>query len=496
MKKFYVCLVVILLSVGIVFSVYGLNLNIFKLDFNTKEESMIRQDMYSFNNGYYKVTEVVEDEYEFSVLDNKGNVSVTKSFSGNVNRSIVYDNYLYISYFLVDNDIEKTRIYKYNDKLEIVDSFLLDEEFYLHSISKNGMLFTSWNEYIVLDLEMNSISKGNVYEKKDSNDVKRAKMIEFYKDYDENYFKVLTILNDVYDSIPSSHYLPLYSVDGDNILFGMIITEDRASNTNIHTAFPLDGYYIFDTKGNLLYHTIFDKNKMITDISLVHGYVVMSLYDGKTSKIEVYSTDGKLLETISAEKEQLCDRMYPTASGFSVMCIKGVNLLPPTTMIPQPSTAPPEATPAPVKSSSLEFMQSFDNMNLDKGYTEYVFETAHNEVYTLVKNIKTKVVGKGKVEVTDSSMIGGMVTFKIEPEEGYVLKKVKVTDSDGNVVEFTTDTFKMPSSDVLIEAEFVPEVVDNPKTGIIDYIALLILIEIVLVGTVYYFRNKGKFRNI
>lgn len=108
------------------------------------------------------------------------------------------------------------------------------------------------------------------------------------------------------------------------------------------------------------------------------------------------------------------------------------------------------------------------------------------KVYYIPLNISTKVEGKGKIEVVNSARNGEEVTFKITPEEGYVLGVVKVTDSDGNVLTFTSNTFTMPSSNVTIEATFVLE---NPNTADIKIILLSIVL---IVGSVIGFINFKK----
>ena len=108
------------------------------------------------------------------------------------------------------------------------------------------------------------------------------------------------------------------------------------------------------------------------------------------------------------------------------------------------------------------------------------------KVYYIPLNISTKVEGKGKIEVVESAHNGEQVTFKITPEEGYVLGVVKVTDADGNVLTFTSNTFTMPSSDVTIEATFVLE---NPNTADIKIILLSIVL---IVGSVIGFINFKK----
>ena len=102
--------------------------------------------------------------------------------------------------------------------------------------------------------------------------------------------------------------------------------------------------------------------------------------------------------------------------------------------------------------------------------------------------ITTKTEGNGTVKVLSRSEAGNGVTFEVTPQEGYVLSVVKVTDANGNVIEFTDYKFTMPSSDVLIEAVFVPE---NPYTADIA-IAGIVLVAIVfgVVALKYYKKTK------
>ena len=108
------------------------------------------------------------------------------------------------------------------------------------------------------------------------------------------------------------------------------------------------------------------------------------------------------------------------------------------------------------------------------------------KVYYIPLNISTKVEGKGKIEVVNSARNGEEVTFKITPEEGYVLGVVKVTDANGNVLTFTSKTFTMPSSDVTIEATFIPE---NPETSDIKIIVLSVIL---IIGSIIGFINFKK----
>lgn len=75
--------------------------------------------------------------------------------------------------------------------------------------------------------------------------------------------------------------------------------------------------------------------------------------------------------------------------------------------------------------------------------------------------IKTEVKGSGTIEVVDKNYSGENITYVVTPSKGFVLGTVKVYDSYGNEVKVNGNTFVMPTSDVTIEATFLPE---NPDT--------------------------------
>ena len=109
------------------------------------------------------------------------------------------------------------------------------------------------------------------------------------------------------------------------------------------------------------------------------------------------------------------------------------------------------------------------------------------QTYTPIYNIETKTDGNGTIKVLSTAKSGEGVTFEITPKEGYVLGVVKVTDKDGNVLTFTDYKFTMPSSDVTIEATFLPE---NPETS--DLITYIILLFGLTTLFIIYIKNEQK----
>lgn len=105
--------------------------------------------------------------------------------------------------------------------------------------------------------------------------------------------------------------------------------------------------------------------------------------------------------------------------------------------------------------------------------------------------VTTKTDGNGNVTSSQEWGYGSeSVTFVVTPNEGYVLGVAKVTDSDGNVIEFTENTFTMPNADVIIEVTFTKiPVEENPETS--DIILTISVISFIIGGIVIY-KNKKR----
>lgn len=129
--------------------------------------------------------------------------------------------------------------------------------------------------------------------------------------------------------------------------------------------------------------------------------------------------------------------------------------------------------------------------------TSYVSGTYYQDNIYIVYNtdyyiydIFSKVEGKGTIEVIETSSAGEKITFKVTPEEGYVLNVIKVTDENGNIVEFKDYTFTMPRADVTIEVKFDKiEESKNPETADIFVIYFVIT---ALVSTILLLSSKKK----
>lgn len=134
------------------------------------------------------------------------------------------------------------------------------------------------------------------------------------------------------------------------------------------------------------------------------------------------------------------------------------------------------------KTSNGVIIGGYD-MNDTTGYT-YVYE------YELF-DVATKTDGNGTIEVNRvEGTEGELVEFTITPKEGYVLKKVVVTNEFGQTIEFTENKFTLPSADVEIYAEFEKVTVPNPSTGLNNPYVSLGLIAAMATGAIIILKKK------
>lgn len=110
--------------------------------------------------------------------------------------------------------------------------------------------------------------------------------------------------------------------------------------------------------------------------------------------------------------------------------------------------------------------------------------------YTVDYLVKTKIEGKGNIEVVEKAYSGDAITFKVTPEPGYAIESIQVTDAYGQVLGVKNNTFTMTSSDVTIEVKFVANV-KNPETANLSTIGIIIAF---LIGTITFLIAKKKIK--
>ena len=139
--------------------------------------------------------------------------------------------------------------------------------------------------------------------------------------------------------------------------------------------------------------------------------------------------------------------------------------------------------------NNVEF---FETNNVYAQIADYVSASAAYIVkYSADYNVKKEEEGKGTVTVdTDNAKVGDIVTIDAEPDRGYRIDKIIVTDSEGNNIEVVDGKFTMPASDVTVKVIFTNSILVNPKTGGIDLAGTLIFM--IMLGLAGYEYMKSK----
>lgn len=466
---------------------------VFKLNFETEETSYnYFQDVVSYKNGYLVINEwddKYDDRVSFSLLDLSGEELIYREYDMYIDEYTIYNEDIYIlGEARYDGSLEDG-LFKLNSKLKLVDFYdLSGYDGWFDSIvnaNDKGIVLVDNEEFYLIDPEFENMEF--MFDLSAEND---EKYIQTIKEYIPDLYKVYNVRKEIESSISNSYEISGYDVEGDKILILVrenIPKKPSHGNGQVESGefYHANGYFLFDEKGALLSSKVYDYyDDDIFDVNLVHGYVVVAVdYPSNIPKVgleeqeekygsmvEIYNSDGKLIDIKYAKNDDYgYDNIIKTEHGFSVWECDDYYY--------------PDA---PQASNQIK-----DKMALDRGYAN-----GFTQVYSVVKNIKTKVLGKGKVEAVSSSLIGDEVTFKVSAEPGYVLKLVRVTDKNGNIVIFKDDTFTMPDSDVTIEAEFVPELTENPKTGVFTYIAEAYLFVAFVCCLLRIARKKRRFRRL
>ncbi len=225
--------------------------------------------------------------------------------------------------------------------------------------------------------------------------------------------------NTVFRDEISSRYFPRFSLSAGSFYYTDYVIDSYEETDYIGEITEVEAHYIlkeYDYDGNLI--DSFDLSKVLSGYNYIDsGGINMS---GRTLDRLILSDDGMLITTY-----------YTT----------------------------PDANPSIDKDDVIEGNYA----TLQKYYFSYPVEV--------------KTDGNGTVEIVEESKVGSNVVFKVIPNEGYVVDTIKVTDSKGNVVELSDNTFVMPNYDVIVDVTFKKEVI-NPNTvsiGIISFVIIALI---------------------
>ena len=208
------------------------------------------------------------------------------------------------------------------------------------------------------------------------------------------------------------------------------------------------------------------------------------IYVKKTiTSIDIYKLDGTVMQTLTISDDLLDEYEndgYCRYLDFSTMSIVNDKLYLPYSLTSFGCAERFNFTDAnefvkeaiPMVSFTLKFDLNFEVETVESSEGEISYETKEDED------------GKSYVEL------------KITPKDGYSVKEIIVTDSNGNKIEVTNNKFYKPLNDVKVEVKYVEgEYLPIPDTFLSKSLTLII-IGLVLVGlgiyTINYVRGESK----
>lgn len=154
----------------------------------------------------------------------------------------------------------------------------------------------------------------------------------------------------------------------------------------------------------------------------------------------------------------------------------------------------PDAGTPPPKPDGEGFKPPVDTQANGEYADDYNI-TAKVMYFSIIHQVTTKTDGNGTVVASHTTASwGDAITYKITPNEGYVLGTVKVYDINGNPVEFEQDgnSFTMPNIDVIIDVTFTVENVETITFMSLSIIVVAIVSAVILVKA----RKKAKFYEV
>ena len=465
---------------------------------DARSELVEVSDNFSYKDGTVIIRTTVDETMEnFSIelerRDLKGNIVKTNILENQAFFSAITDdeNIYIVTIDYNKNDISTQKVLKLDENLEVVKELAFEGE-YIPGV--NGMINARRFGHDVLAIHEGYLYVycGETYMLKTKLELDKWVTMEFTQEASDKYFpdlsteyKIMNIwMGKLYGDIElKEDYIDFdvttHVYEDKIITSGMRYTMVIDSDINPEEERPFAGVIkIFDKDENVIFEAINKDYMKFFEARIIDNYVVAiglseSTMMGNTNPtslgndIVVYDLEGNLLQTIETEGSYVF--LNEITSGFVATHVETCKDVEDIT----------DAGAVPFISDAQGGEVSY-----------YTVCTYNTEAYYLPLNIETKVRGEGKgtIEAVKNGRRGEEITFKVTPQEGFVLGEVLVTDKNGNTIVFTDYTFTMPNADVTIEAIFVPENSDTADIEIITIVGLLIICGFVVLHSIKKFK--------
>lgn len=374
------------------------------------------------------------DNYDYINVISKydENGKLIKTYEPEIESPIVdliyYDNqFIAIDY--------QANIYKLDKNFNITSKTTNSEDdYYISSsmselkIANNKIYYIDKSDYYLYytDYELSEVKEVDLTDTDTPEDA--ISLVPFISDTDKIYFKYLSKL---YEETNEEDYIEITDIYKKNNLY--YITGYQVIN-DVPTSF----IKIIDNNLNTVWED--NSRKMSISISLsfykdylITMYIAPDRNYNTVKYLKIYDRNNNLIaeeEIPQGGEDETPLAIIPDDSGLVIKSIYR-------------SLRP---------SSVMDFDLDADPIIIDK-YTINIF------------NIKTETDGNGTITVKETAISGDTVSFVATPNENYILESLTITDEKGNQIIPNTNTFIMPSSNVIITAKFQ---IKNPET--MDYI--------------------------
>jgi len=430
---------------------------------------------YEFKDGYLFEDYNENAELTLSYYNYKGSLIKSKKIETKI-VGILVDDYIYLEAFKKnDDDTYRLTVSAYNEKLEVVKEVVLfpalpesalgsvnNTSDYLDLIEDSHKYYAGTNPILIDDYIYVVGLKAGVEITPDTQVDNMEELMEVRK-YKKDLSSYTTITmnkettifleDSYYEQHPDririverinarNFYIDSYDVKGDKTV---VVGREEELPTVIR---------LYNKKNKVWEKNVEDAS--FYEVKFIDNYIMIAMKTSRTTSdlIILDPKDGKELKEI--HNNNLQGSLLDTKRGF--LLFEGV-------------CQQPKQTPSGSAQSTVKYA-------LGKITNKCII---HRNIYHIYNVVTPKVTsGKGKVTVEPKQAPDDQVTFTITPDEGYVLGKVKVTDSDGNVLVFTNNTFTMPHADVTIEVEFLVANAETKDIAIVTVALLFILSFIVI----------------
>lgn len=429
---------------------------------NTEGKGLVKNDTYYtfIGNTIKKINLATAKEKELTlegridgyVLRNNQIMILTRTFDKSEKDPDI--NWKYHFYYI-------SKFYVLDDNLNIIKKIELDSttNYYYDLFEVDGKIYTYKNEIGTFTID----EEFNFTEVEENNSIlnNQYELVREFTNIIINKYPNSSVgINEVVTTPDNKYLFTAYIVDD--------LEGDKQYTNDNHIV--LIGYFDSDKKEILtkeIYQAEIKENSAIAcgynNSIEIHGEYIFTTFLDVDRKVyfHIYDKKGNLVKELDIDSQingLIPSHIIPTDNGLIVILETNIYECNPTM----------EITGINEPSLLLESEPSDKTYML---YYEYPFE------------ITIKEEGNGKIEASHTkNWSGEKITFKVTPEEGYVLGMINVTDENGNIVTFTDYTFTMPSANVTIEAVFVPE---NPDTADIAIIAIISVVILGSIGIIY-----------